>query len=273
MFTNNIDPILIDFGRFNISYYGLFYGIGFLFSYFFIRYLIKKKKDTNLETKDVDDFFLFLMIGGLLGARIFYVLIYNFNYYMQNPQLILAFNQGGMSFHGSWVGAMLALGLYVNLHSKKKKDKPIEIYDITDLAVIPFALSLSLGRIGNFTNHELYGRVTDVAWAVKFRGVEGYRHPSQIYSSIKNILIFGILFWINTMKGIPKGIMTWSFITLYGILRFFVEFFRQPDSQLGANGFFFGWISMGQILSSIMIVFGIGMLFYIYYKDGKRLEE
>jgi len=161
-----------------------------------------------------------------------------------------------LSFHGGLLGAVAA-GI---IFAKKRK---IDFYELADIFVIPLALGLALGRLGNFINGELYGRITNVPWAVQFQDAEGFRHPSQIYESLKNLFIFAVL-WNVKDKKLPKGFLFWLFVTMYSFLRFVVEFFRQPDEQLG---FFFGWLSMGQILSIIM--FGIG--FYFLHKRYKVL--
>lgn len=272
MFINNINPVLLNLGPFDIRYYGLFYGIGFLFSYFMLKHIIKKHK-TNVTLEMLDDFFIYIMIGGLLGARIFYTLVYQFSYYVSNPLRILEIWNGGMSFHGGLLGSVLAVFLFIYIHNKKQKNKTkkLHFYDIADLAVIPFALALALGRIGNFTNQELYGRITNVPWAVKFNTAEGFRHPSQLYESLYSLTIFGILWWLKGKK-IMKGMLFWSFVSLYGIFRFIIEFFRQPDTQMGANGFIVGWLTTGQILCSIMIISGIIALYYLYKKQEKQYE-
>lgn len=276
VFYNNINPVLVSLGPFDIRYYGLFYGIGFLMSYFIVRYLIKKNKKTNLKPNDVDDFYIYIMVSGLLGGRLFYCFFYNFNYYIHNILDIVKVWNGGMAFHGGLLGAILGILLYVYQFNKKKETKKekIHFYDIADMMVIPFALSLALGRIGNFTNHELYGRLTDLPWGTKFKTVSGFRHPSQLYESAKNILIFISLWNINKIKDIQKGVLFWSFTALYGILRFFIEFVREPsDKQLGEAGVFLGWMTPGQFLCILMIISGVGMISYIYWNRYKKLSK
>ncbi len=257
MFVHNINPVLLQLGPFQIRYYGLFFVIGFVIAYFMLIYLAKKR-ELNLKKDDIADFLLYIIVGTILGARIIYILVYNFSFYTANPLQIFAVWSGGLSFHGGLIGAIIA-GI---LFARKKK---ISFYELADIAVIPLALGLALGRVGNFMNGELFGRLTDVPWAFKFPDAEGFRHPSQIYASIKNLINFSVLWFVKDMK-LPKGFLFWLFVTNYAFLRFIVEFFRQPDSQLG---FFFGWISMGQILSIIMLPIGIYFLFKIY-KSNKN---
>jgi len=245
MLIHNIDPVLLHLGPFQIRYYGLFFVLGILIAYFMLNYLAKRKK-IGLSKEDVADFLLYIMAGVILGARVFYVFIYNWTFYSNNLSEIIAIWHGGLSFHGGLVGAVIA-GYYF---CRKNK---ISFYELADLVVIPLALGLALGRLGNFTNGELYGRITDVPWAMKFSGAEGFRHPSQLYESVKNLIIFSVLWFIKDKK-FPQGFMFWLFVVMYSTLRFFVEFFRQPDEQLG---FIIGILSMGQILSIIFLVVGL----------------
>ena len=254
MFIHNIDPVLLRLGPFEIRYYGLFFVLGFVIAYFILNYLVKKR-EIKLTKDDIADFLLYTIIGTVLGARLLYVFVYNLPFYLQNPFEIIAVWHGGLSFHGGLIGAAIA-GFYF---CRKKK---IDFYTIADIAVIPLALGLALGRLGNFTNGELYGRITDVSWAVKFPDAEGFRHPSQIYASLKDLIIFFTL-WIIKDKTLPKGFLFWTFVIMYSALRFFVEFFRQPDEQLG---FVIGFLSMGQVLSIIMLLTGILFLFKISRK-------
>lgn len=252
MFIHNINPVLLKLGAFEIRYYGLFYAVGFMIAYFMISHLAKIKW-LSINKDDVADFLLYEIIGVILGARIFYILFYNLRFYLSNPFEMLAIWHGGLSFHGGLIGASIA-GFYF---CKKKK---IDFYDIADIVVIPLALALALGRIGNFMNGELYGRITNMPWAVKFPNAEGFRHPSQIYASLKNLLIFFTL-WNLKGKKLPKGFIFWLFVIMYAALRFFVEFFREPDEQLG---FIAGFLTMGQILSVVMFFAGIIFVHKIY---------
>ena len=255
MFVSNIDPILVSFGPFEIRYYGLFFVLGFVIAYFLLVHLAKRR-ELSLNKDDITDFLLYIIIGVVLGARIFYVFAYNLPFYLDNPVQIIAIWNGGLSFHGGIIGAAIA-GFYF---TKKKK---VDFYELADIVVIPVALGLALGRLGNFTNGELYGRITDVPWSFKFPDAEGFRHPSQIYASFKNLLIFFTL-WTNKDKQLPKGFMFWLFVVMYSALRFTVEFFREPDPQLG---FIIGWLTMGQILSIIMFVIGIFFIIRVYKKS------
>lgn len=255
MFIHNIDPVLWSFGPFQIRYYGLFFVLGFVIAYFLFNYLAKRK-ELSITKEDITDLFLYVIAGTILGARIFYVFVYNLTFYLDNPSEIIAIWHGGLSFHGALIGAVIAILIF----TKKKK---IDFYEIADLSVIPLALGLALGRLGNFTNGELYGRITDVPWAFRFPDAEGFRHPSQIYESFKNFTIF-LALWAIKDKKLPKGFMFWLFVVMYSALRFIVEFFRQPDPQVG---FIIGFLTMGQVLSIVMFVVGVYFLRKVYKKS------
>jgi len=255
MFYHNIDPVLLRIGAFEIRYYGVIFVLGFIIGYFFLVYLAKERK-LNLTREDVSDLLLYLIIGIVLGARLFYIVFYNFGYYLENPFEVLALWRGGLSFHGGLVGGFIAALLFC----RKKK---IHIYDVLDIIVVPAALGLVFGRIGNFLNGELYGRVTNVPWAVDF-GDGKPRHASQLYESLKNFFIFGVLWFIRNKK-LPRGALFWSFVTMYSFLRFLVEFVREPDPQLG---FIIFNLTMGQILSGAMFV--VGVYFLVRLKNNKN---
>ena len=256
MIFHNINPVLLELGPFQIRYYGLFYALGFVIAYFLISYLAKKK-GLPITKDDVADFLVYEIVGVVLGARLIYVFVYNPFYYLQNPFEIIAVWHGGLSFHGGLIGAIVAAYLFC-------KRKKIELYDLADIAVVPVALALALGRIGNFMNAELYGRIANVPWCIDYSKNQfvqnlpnGCRHPAQIYASIKNLAIFSVLWFIKDKK-IPKGFMFWSFVALYGLFRTIVEFFRQPDEQVG---FIFNYFTIGQLLSFPLFLLGLYMLF------------
>ena len=256
MFYHNINPVLLKLGPFQIRYYGLFYALGFVIAYFLICYLAKRK-ELKIKKDDVADLLVYIIIGVVMGARLAYVIFYNIAFYVKNPFEIIAVWHGGLSFHGGLLGAIIAMYLFC-------RKKNIEFYELADIAVVPAALGLALGRIGNFTNAELYGRISNVAWCIDYSKNQfvnnlpsGCRHPSQIYESIKNLLIFSVLWFIKDKK-LPNGFMFWSFVTLYGLFRTVAEFFRQPDEQMG---FIFNYFTMGQLLSFPLFLIGLHMLY------------
>ena len=255
MFYHNINPALFELGFLQIRYYGLFYALGFVIAYFLIPYLAKKR-GLNITKDDVADFLVYAIVGVVLGARLIYVVFYNPLFYIQNPFEIIAVWHGGLSFHGGLIGAIIACYFFC-------KNKKLEFYDLADIVVIPAALALALGRIGNFMNAELIGRITNVSWCIDYSNnrfiqnlPSGCRHPSQVYESIKNLIIFSVL-WTIKNKKLPKGYLFWTFVTLYGLLRTIVEFFRQPDEQIG---FIFHYFTMGQLLSFPLFLLGMFML-------------
>ena len=250
MFYHNIDPVFLNLFGLEIRYYGLIWLLGFVIAYLFVRHL-SKKRDMKI---DADDLFLWILIGVVLGGRLGYILFYNMGFYLANPLEVFAVWHGGMSFHGGLIGGIIAVVWF-------SKKKGLDALEIGDILMIPLAFGLFLGRIGNFINGELVGRVTDVSWCFNFQGYEGCRHPSQLYESAKNLFIFGAL-WFLKDKNLKKGTLFWCFIFMYGAIRSFIEFFRAPDPQVG---FIFG-LTMGQILSSLMIIIGGFFLFRNFSK-------
>jgi|TARA_Y100000310_G_scaffold41659_2_gene38965 phosphatidylglycerol:prolipoprotein diacylglycerol transferase len=256
MFINNINPILFQLWHFQVRYYGLIYVLGFIIAYYMISYLVKKRH-INLTKDDLSDFIFYLIIGVVLGARLGHVLA-NFKFYSNNLLQIFALWNGGLAFHGGLIGVLI-----VSYYFTKKKN--INFYDLADIVVIPATLALGFGRIGNFLNGELYGKITDVPWAVKFQNAEGFRHPTQIYESLKNFFIFFTL-WSLKNKELPKGFLFWLFITLYGFFRFIIESYREPISALG---FIIFNQTITQLFNILMLVVGLVML----YKLRKNVNK
>jgi phosphatidylglycerol:prolipoprotein diacylglycerol transferase len=247
----NIDPVIIKIGPLSIRWYGIMYLIGFSASYFLVRYQVKKKK-IALNIKEIGSIYSFLISGLIIGARIGYIVFYNPGYYFENPLKIFALWHGGMSFHGGLIGSIVA-GI---LFCRKSR---LDFWQISDLVIVTAPIGLGLGRIGNFINGELFGRVTNVSWSMVFpEGGPLPRHPSQLYEFfLEGVLLFVIL-WALKDKGFRSGVLSSLFLILYGLFRFFVEFFREPDPQLG---FILGPFTMGQILSAIMPSSGMAILF------------
>jgi len=255
--TVNIDPILVDLGPIRVSWYGLMYVFGFFASYLLVRYQMKRK-DFGISKLDVENLYFYLIVGLIVGARLGYVLFYDLKMYLRDPLEIFAVWHGGMSFHGGLIGVLI-VGIVFSWKNKKS------FWKIADLIIVTVPIGLGLGRIGNFINGELYGRVTRVPWGMIFpKGGPLPRHPSQLYESgLEGGLLFLIL-WLMKDRRLPGGGLLALFLSLYGAFRFFVEFFREPDPQLG---FVVGPFSMGQILSSFMIVAGILLFLYLNRKN------
>ena len=257
----SIDPILISLGPLRISWYGLMYVFGFLISYFLVLYQIRRK-DFGLSKPEIENLFFYLIIGLAVGARIGYVVFYNPGMYLRDPLEIFAIWHGGMSFHGGLIGVVI-VGI---LFSRKNKKS---FWKLADLLTVTAPIGLALGRLGNFINGELYGRVTQVPWGMVFPlGGPHPRHPSQLYEgALEGFLLFAIL-WRLKDKQIPEGGILPLFLIFYGIFRFFIEFYREPDAQLG---FILGPFSMGQVLCFLMILGGLFLYAYLK-KRGKDLQ-
>ncbi len=251
MFYHNINPVLLKIGFFEIRYYGLIFVLNFVIAYFLLKKLAKIR-EINLNKDDIADFLLYEIIGVVLGARIVYVAVYNFLFYAANPLEIFAVWHGGLSFHGGLLGGILAGWIFC-------RKKNIHFLDLADITVIPLSLGLMFGRIANFINGELVGRITSVPWAVKFPDYEGFRHPSQLYESAKNLIIF-ITLWSIKDKKFRRGNIFLTFLMMYSALRFFVEFFRESDVQLG---YLFLGLTMGQILNVVMFLISLGFLAWL----------
>jgi phosphatidylglycerol:prolipoprotein diacylglycerol transferase len=254
----NISPEIVRIGPFAVRWYGMMYLIGFVSSYLLVKYQITKKV-VELDSEQVYSLYLYLIIGLVAGARLGYIFFYDVSLYLKHPLDIFAVWRGGMSFHGGLLGCIIA-GI---LACRKYR---INFWQMSDLLIVTAPIGLGLGRIGNFINGELYGRVTDVPWGMVFpSGGPPARHPSQLYEFfLEGVVLFTIL-WILKDKTLKAGILLSVFLLLYGVFRFSMEFFREPDPQLG---FIIGPFSIGQLLSSIMIFIGIGV-FYLRIRTEK----
>ena len=244
VFYHNIDPVLLKIAGFEIRYYGLIIVLSLILAYFMLPYLAKKKK-INLSKDKAENLLFYATLSGLIGARLFIVFIYYPSYYLSNPLEIFKIWKGGVSFHGALLFGIIAVYLFCKKHKLK-------FLEIMDLLIIPTALGFALGRIGNFLNGELYGRITTFPWAVKFPAAEGFRHPSQLYESAKNFLIFFTLLFLNKKKHKP-GFLLAVFLIMYSVLRFFIEFVREPEIYIG-------FLTMGQVLNILMFIAGIYLL-------------
>jgi phosphatidylglycerol---prolipoprotein diacylglyceryl transferase len=248
-----IDPVIFRFGKFSVRWYGLMYLIGFAASYLLVKYQVKKKK-LSVKPEHIDSLYSWLVLGLLLGARLGYVIFYDLAAYLRNPLEIFAVWHGGMSFHGGLIGAVTA-GLMFSARNR------LDFWLLSDLVIVTAPIGIGLGRLGNFINGELYGRVTDVPWAMVFpEGGPLPRHPSQLYEfMLEGIVLFVVLWFFIRVRAFKPGTSTAIFLILYGMFRSFVEFFREPDAHIGL---LFGFFTMGQLLSAAMVLAGVGVLFY-----------
>jgi phosphatidylglycerol---prolipoprotein diacylglyceryl transferase len=249
----DIDPVIFKIGPLSMRWYGLMYILGFVSSYLLVSYQLKKK-NLKIDRAIIDDLFFYLILGLVVGARLGYVIFYNPGFYVQNPLDIFVIWRGGMSFHGGLMGTFIA-GYFVI------KRKRLNFFATADLIIPTCPVGIGFGRLGNFINGELFGKPATVPWAMVFpEGGALPRHPSQLYEMFfEGILLFLIL-WIYKDRKKRDGNVFAAFLVLYGLFRIFCELFRQPDSQLG---YFFGLLSMGQILSLCMIATGV-ILKYLY---------
>ena len=256
MFLHTFDPFAIQFTEnFGIRWYGLAYLAGFLLGYLFVIRLSKLKRSPIPITK-VGDFIFAMVLSVLLGGRLGYCLFYRPELFFDFSSTIpfwgvLAIHEGGMASHGGVIGFIAGCILFGRKHK-------YPIGHLFDLTLVGIFLGVFFGRIANFINGELYGRITNVPWAVKFPGADGFRHPSQLYEAAKNLIIFTVLWFIRN-KSFPKGFLFGTFICMYSALRFFIEFFREADIQVG---YIYG-LTLGQVLNMVMFVIGISFIYRI----------
>ena len=261
----NISPVIFEIGWFKVQYYGLSYIAAFALTYFLVLYRIKHEERFEFTKDQVNDITTYAILGLIIGARLGYVLFYNFAYYLRHPLEIFlpfSFSNGfaftgisGMSYHGGLIGSLLAVTWYI------RKSK-LEFWDLVDLYFTVVPLGYTFGRLGNFMNGELFGRVTAAPIGMYFPQAPdaALRHPSQLYEAFfEGVFLFVILWRLRKITN-PRGAMLAFYVIGYGTVRFFIEFFRQPDAHIG---FIFLSFSMGQILCALMIAGGIGLYLYL----------
>lgn len=251
-----LDPIAFSLGPLVVRWYGLAYVLGFVCAAAII-YFVAKRWKLGMSEDNLLTLMVCAIVGVVLGARIGYVLFYGDGYYLSHPLEILAFNQGGMSFHGGLVGLLIGGAVAARITR-------IPFLTLADLGSIAAPIGLFFGRCANFVNGELWGAPTDGPLGVVFGGAAGMmpRHPSQLYEAVlEGLVIFCVLFALSRKRPPrPQGTFLGAFLVLYGIFRFLIEFVREPDVQLGY--LWGGWLTMGQVLSAPLIVAGIALLIY-----------
>ena len=254
MFINNFDPVAIEIFSLEIRWYSLAYIMGILIGW----YLAKKFFINNNIYNKFDDYITYVIIGLILGGRFGYVLFYNFDFYINNPVEILKLWQGGMSFHGGVLGIIIASIIF----AKKNND---DVFEYLDVVALVSPIGIFFGRIANFINSELYGSITTMPWAVTFINIDNLpRHPSQLYEALlEGLVLFLILIYFKNKFSNKPGLISGLFLIFYSIFRFFVEFYRVPDEQLG---YIFLNLSMGQVISLLFILSGL-TLFYFKYES------
>lgn len=250
----SIDPILISLGFLDIRWYSLSYIFTFIFGSILIKKLNKKSLN-NLSDIQIDKFFVWAVLGVIIGGRVGYVLFYQLQLFFQDPLYIFQIWKGGMSFHGGLIGMILAIYLFA-------KQNNLSFFYLSDLVSIVAPIGLFLGRISNFINTELYGRVTEFPFAIIYPLIDNNpRHPSQLYEAFfEGVVLFIILYliFIKNSKKYSAGIISAYFLILYSIFRFLIEFLREPDLHLGL---YLNYFSMGQILCIPILFAGILILF------------
>ncbi len=251
----DINPIAFRIGPVQVHWYGLMYLCGFATGWLLGRYRASRP-DSTWTKAQVDDLVFYSALGVILGGRIGYVLFYNLPMYWAHPLWVFKVWDGGMSFHGGLLGVLIAMALYGRKLGRS-------FFEMTDFIAPLVPPGLFFGRIGNFINGELWGRVTDVPWAMVFpRAGPLPRHPSELYEAALEGVVLFIIMWRYSGKPRPVMAVSGMFLLCYGCFRFLAEFFRQPDPQLGF--IVFGWMTMGQLLSLPMIAFGILFLVIAY---------
>lgn len=251
----HIDPIAFSLGPLKVHWYGIMYLIGFASAWLLASY--RARKPGSGWTQDqITDFIFYAALGVIIGGRVGYLLFYNLPDFLRHPWILFRVWDGGMSFHGGMLGVIFALWLYARKLGRS-------IWALTDFAAPLVPIGLFCGRIGNFINGELWGRVTDVPWAMVFpTGGPWLRHPSQLYEALLEGVLLFVILWTFSIKPRPRFAVSALFLLCYGCFRFFVEFYRVPDPQYGYLAF--GWLTMGQILSTPMIIIGGYALWAVY---------
>ena len=262
MIIHNFDPVFIDLGFFQIKWYSIAYIMGIILGWAYALKIIKKLGNNTenfepIKRSDFDDLLVYLVLGIILGGRLGYVIFYNLEYYIQNSFEIFKLWQGGMSFHGGLLGVIVAIFIF-------SKNKNTSFFKYSDVVACVAPIGLFFGRIANFINGELFGKISTLPWAVIFpNGGNIARHPSQIYEAILEGLILFILINFLALKKhliIKTGYVSSFFLITYSILRIFSENFREPDKHLG---YLFNYFSMGTLLSILTLISGFLIIFFI----------
>lgn len=262
----NIDPVALDLGFFKIHWYGLMYLLAFLLGWGYGVWRARRREGWNSEK--VGDLLFYIAMGVILGGRIGYILFYDLAYYIEHPLSVLQVWHGGMSFHGGLIGVSLAMWLY----ARKIK---LPLFEVADFVAPLIPIGLFTGRIGNFINGELWGKVTDspLGMAVYDTNLHQvvHKYPTQLLEALLEGVVLFVLLAFYSNKPRPAGSVAGLFLIGYGVFRFIVEFYRVPDVQLGYLAW--GWLTMGQVLSLPMIVVGVGLMIWSYRKAGKRVAS
>jgi phosphatidylglycerol---prolipoprotein diacylglyceryl transferase len=254
-----IDPVAIAIGPLQVHWYGLMYLFGFVAAWW-LGTRRAARPGSGWTAQQVSDLVFYSALGVIVGGRVGYTLFYNFSGFLNDPVSIVKLWQGGMSFHGGALGVLVAFWLFARKTGKR-------YFEVADFIVPMVPIGLCAGRIGNFINGELWGRTSDVPWAMVFPNDPSQlaRHPSQLYQSLMEGLLLFIVLWLYSARPRPAGAVTGLFGVGYGTARIVGEFFRQPDAHLGFIAF--DWLTMGMLLSTPMVLIGLGMMVWAYRKN------
>ena len=258
----NINPIAFKIGPFKVFWYGIMYIVGLALAWVLAVYRAKKPK-SGWTKEQVGDLIFYSAIGLVVGGRLGYMLFYDFHNFIASPIIIFKTWQGGMSFHGGLLGVAIAVALFAWRYKK-------HFFTVADFIAPLAPLGLGAGRIGNFINDELWGRITTMPWGMIYPKAGPLpRHPSEIYEFFCEGVVLFLILWFYSAKTKPRMAVSAMFLLCYGCIRFFLEFWRQPDPQLGFIAF--GWMTQGQLLSIPMIILGIILLYFAYKRKGRKL--
>jgi phosphatidylglycerol---prolipoprotein diacylglyceryl transferase len=261
MITWDLNPVALSLGPLEIRWYGIVYALGFFLGYYILRSVARSKRIPNLTEQLAEDYIFLLMMGSIIVSRLVHVIFYDPIYYLHNLLEIPKLWHGGLSIHGGLLGAIIVTWYFCKKHK-------INFYKIADLLVLPLAFAFIFGKITNYLNAELYGTKTNVSWCVQFPNVDGCRHPVQLYEALYGYVLFWTLFFMEESKRFADGVIFWTFILLYGTLRFFVNFYRVPE---GGEAVLLG-ISVGQWLSLVLVVCAL-LWFRLVKKTGHPLMK
>ena len=268
-FVVEFDPVAFEVFGLGIHWYGISYLAAFVLGWWATRYLARSHPNWNIKPEQVDDILFYIGLGVILGGRVGYLLFYDMVNIFNEPTFmdgllrLVSIHKGGMSFHGGLLGCMLALVFFC-----RKYKHPYFV--VSDMMAIVGPIGLFTGRIGNFINGELWGKPTDVSWAMHFpkSSPDVPRHPTPLYEAALEGLLLFIILWLFARKDRPTMAISGLFALGYGLFRGFVEFYRLPDAHIGYLAF--GWLTMGMVLSAPLIVVGITLMWYAYNKNNMQ---
>jgi len=255
-----IDPVIFDLGFVKIYWYGVMYLLAFIAAYLLAKYRAKSSQKWN--KRQVDDLIFYGALGAVLGGRLGYLIFYNFTIFISNPLTFFNFQNGGMSFHGGFLGVLIAMILF----NKKSK---FSFFETTDFIAPLVPLGLAFGRVGNYINGELWGKVTTSAFGIYAPDQSGQwaqRYPTQLYEALLEGVVLFFILWLFSKKNQPVMATSALFLIFYGAFRFIIEFIRVPDSHIGYLAL--NWLTIGQLLSLPMILAGLYLFYKSYYLKG-----